>query len=131
MENVMVDIDENSESGRPELVLKLTDFGFSCVMEPDKKPTLKLGSPFCMAPEMFEPEQCYDSKVDIWALGVLVYQLLSQKLPFDGRTKFEIKQKILTEEPDFTCFDRYRKKTKIKDFLSHCLDKNPNTRNSA
>ena len=73
MENIMVDIEEDSETGRPELVLKLTDFGFSCVMEPDKKPTLKLGTHSCMAPEMFEPEQCYDSKVDIWALGVLLY----------------------------------------------------------
>ena len=38
MENVMVDVEE-SETGCPELVLKLTDFGFSCVIEPDKKPT--------------------------------------------------------------------------------------------
>lgn len=72
MENIMVDIDE-SETGRPELVLKLTDFGFSCVMEQDKKPTLKLGTLYCMAPEMFEPDQSYDNKVDTWALGVLLY----------------------------------------------------------
>ena len=71
MENIMVDIEE-SETGRPELVLKLTDFGFSCVMEQDKKPTLKLGTRFCMAPEIFS-EQSYDSKVDTWALGVLLY----------------------------------------------------------
>ena len=72
MENIMVDIDE-SETGRPELVLKLTDFGFSCVMEQDKKPTLKLGTHYCMAPEMFEPDRSYDNKVDTWALGVLLY----------------------------------------------------------
>ena len=38
LENVMVDVEE-SESGHPELVLKLTDFGFSCMIEPEKKPT--------------------------------------------------------------------------------------------
>ena len=93
MENIMVDIEE-SETGRPELVLKLTDFGFSCVVEPDKKPTQKLGTHYCMAPEIFV-EESYDSKVDTWALGVLLYMLLSQKIPFDGRTKAEITQKIL------------------------------------
>ena len=34
IENIMVDIEE-SVTGSPELVLKLTDFGFACVMEPD------------------------------------------------------------------------------------------------
>ena len=52
LENVMVDIEPNA-SGKPELVLKVTDFGFSKVLETDKKETNKLGTTLYMAPELF------------------------------------------------------------------------------
>ena len=52
LENVMVDIEPN-ENGKPELVLKVTDFGFSKVLETDAKETNKLGTTLYMAPELF------------------------------------------------------------------------------
>ena len=48
----MVDIVRNA-AGKPELVLKVTDFGFSKVLETDKKETNKLGTTLYMAPELF------------------------------------------------------------------------------
>ena len=42
-----------------------------------------------MAPEMFGDES-YDSKVDTWALGVILYMLFTSNYPFIGRTKAEI-----------------------------------------
>ena len=85
LENVMVDIG-SSEQGKPELIIKLTDFGFSKVLEKDKKESNKLGTTPYMAPELFQGVE-YDHKIDIWALGVMVYCMLSGKYPFTGKTR--------------------------------------------
>lgn len=85
MENVMVDI-EVKRDGSHEIVCKLTDFGFACILEPDQKSAQRLGTPLYMAPEIINGSN-YDNKVDTWALGVLTYVLLSGgKHPFGGRT---------------------------------------------
>ena len=52
LENVMVDIGSNDQ-GKPELILKLTDFGFSKILETNQKETNKLGTTLYMAPELF------------------------------------------------------------------------------
>lgn len=75
LENVMVDV-EISEDGNAELVCKLTDFGFACVLDNDRKASQKLGTVVYMAPEIFMDEK-YDEKVDTWALGVLTYVMLT------------------------------------------------------
>ena len=128
LENVMVDIGSN-EQGKPELILKLTDFGFSKVLETNKKETNKLGTTLYMAPELFKGVE-YDHKVDTWALGVMVYMMLSGKYPFTGKTRAAIISKISWSEPDYSVFDQYRLKAKIKTFIKKCLDKNPETRAS-
>ena len=128
LENVMVDIGSN-EQGKPELILKLTDFGFSKVLETNKKETNKLGTTLYMAPELFKGVE-YDHKVDTWALGVMVYMMLSGKYTFTGKTRAAIISKISWSEPDYSVFDQYRLKAKIKTFIKKCLDKNPETRAS-
>ena len=66
-----------------KFIPKLSDFGFSKVMEEDLTST-KLGTPVTMAPEVLNNED-YDSKADLWSLGVISYQLLFKRLPFSGR----------------------------------------------
>ena len=75
LQNVMVDI-EVSESGQTELVCKLADFGFACVLEQDHKCSETLGTLMYMAPEIVSRGSTYDNKVDTWALGVVVYIML-------------------------------------------------------
>ena len=82
-----------------------------------------------MAPELFKGVE-YDHKVDTWALGVMVYMMLSGKYPFTGKTRAAIISKISWSEPDYSVFDQYRLKAKIKTFIKKCLDKNPETRAS-
>ena len=67
---------EMSEDGSPELVCKLTDFGFACMLDTDKRASQKLGTDVYMAPEILQEDQ-YDDKVDTWALGVLSYVILT------------------------------------------------------
>lgn len=58
MENIMVDMTPQGD-GTSDIVCKLTDFGFACVMEPGSNINLVLGTPYYMAPEMVEHEN-YD-----------------------------------------------------------------------
>jgi serine/threonine protein kinase len=60
--------------------------------------TLVLGSPMYMAPELINKTP-YDERVDIWALGVLTYLLLSGKHPFGSLNLREMQQRILIHEP--------------------------------
>ena len=52
-----------------------------------------------MAPEVLRGEQ-NDYRTDLWALGVVLYEAVSGRLPFQGRTAFEISSAILREIPD-------------------------------
>lgn len=51
MENIMVEV-TRKEDGSSELVCKLTDFGFACVLDPGSNLSMTLGTPLYMAPEL-------------------------------------------------------------------------------
>ena len=78
---------EQSSDGM--ITVKLTDFGFATYFQSDQPETLSLGSPLYMAPELCE-ERSYDNKVDVWAVGVITFVLLTGSAPFSGRSKPEI-----------------------------------------
>eukprot|EP01120_Amphizonella_sp_Union-15-10_P016850 TRINITY_DN9141_c0_g1_i1.p1 TRINITY_DN9141_c0_g1~~TRINITY_DN9141_c0_g1_i1.p1 ORF type:complete len:427 (+),score=67.58 TRINITY_DN9141_c0_g1_i1:71-1351(+) len=71
-----------------KLNLKLIDFGLSNTYEPGQLLTTFCGSPSFSAPEL-------GPIVDIWSLGVVLYVMVTGKLPFDGDTYLEMYQKIL------------------------------------
>lgn len=73
------------------LNIKITDFGFAKCYDPSNFEGLDdvLGSPLYMAPEVVKKLK-YDTKVDIWSLGIVTYILLSGRPPFSGKTKDEI-----------------------------------------
>ena len=58
--------------------LKLIDFGLATFSEQEKK---IVGTPMYMSPEMIDGNGTYVS--DIWSVGVVVYQMITGKLPFD------------------------------------------------
>lgn len=75
---------------RDNLNVKITDFGFAKFFDPNEGGlTETLGSPLYMAPEIVKKVQ-YDTKVDIWSLGVMAYVMLSGRPPFNGKSKDEI-----------------------------------------
>ena len=80
-------------------VTKLLDFGIAkFVADPDVTRTrLLVGTPSYMAPEQIEGGAA-DSRSDIWALGVVLYEMLTGKLPFGHEGKSPLRS-ILTDEP--------------------------------
>jgi serine/threonine protein kinase len=86
--------------------VKILDFGISKVTgggpQSDlsmTKTAVAMGSPLYMSPEQMESARDTDARTDIWAIGVILYELLSGKPPFGGVTLPEICIKIATHSP--------------------------------
>jgi serine/threonine-protein kinase len=58
-----------------------------------------MGSPYYMSPEQMRSPKDVDARTDIWALGVVLYELLTKSVPFQGDTQAEVCVKIVTEPP--------------------------------
>jgi eukaryotic-like serine/threonine-protein kinase len=80
--------------------IKLLDFGISKSLDPDTDSQLTatsamLGTALYMAPEQLRRKKDVDERVDIWALGVILYELLAGEVPFMGDSLPEIITLIL------------------------------------
>ena len=60
-----------------------------------------------MAPELYTRGQTHDQLVDIWALGVLCFLLLTHKHPFHNNEKQVDRIKIKTRDPDYGTLEGY------------------------
>ena len=94
--------------------------------------TLVLGSPLYMAPELVN-RQPYNEKVDVWSLGVVTYQLLSGKTPFESNSIKKIDWNINNRSLKFRNtsdenWDHVSQNAKY--FILRCLDRDPSTRPS-
>ena len=78
---------------------KVADFGLSREMDSDKTMTLGVGTPHWLAPEVLKQEP-YTEKADVYAYGVMLYELESCEIPFTGFDPIMLISKIYME-PDF------------------------------
>jgi serine/threonine-protein kinase len=58
-----------------------------------------LGSPLYMAPEQMRSSRDVDSRIDVWALGVVLFELLTRRSPFEADTMPELCLKVVSEPP--------------------------------
>jgi eukaryotic-like serine/threonine-protein kinase len=87
-----------------QVVAKVLDFGISKVATPIGKLVKTrtgtvVGSPLYMSPEQAFANLELDGRSDVHALGVILYQALSGRLPFDGESANAIMIKIATQDP--------------------------------
>lgn len=83
--------------------LKLLDFGISKRVHADTKALTAtgamMGSPLYMSPEQLTDPRAVGPQTDIWAMGVVLYELVTGKVPFDGEMIFQVIQEILNKTP--------------------------------
>jgi predicted Ser/Thr protein kinase len=84
----------------PEGTIKLMDFGIARISGEQRLTQANriVGTLEYMAPELIEGQEPSPAS-DIYAMGVLLYELLSGKLPFASRTDYELMQAIVREKP--------------------------------
>ncbi|MCP4674035.1 MAG: serine/threonine protein kinase [Deltaproteobacteria bacterium] len=88
--------------GDREDFVKLLDFGISKVIDQDSISELTqtgtiVGTPHYMAPEQARGKKDIDHRVDIYAIGVILYEALTGRKPFEGDSYNEVMFKILAE----------------------------------
>ena len=76
--------------------IKIIDFGFSIRTPEDSKLKIFCGTSSYMAPEIVRKAEYNGFKVDVWALGVVLYVLLTGRFPFKAKTEKELFARIQT-----------------------------------
>ena len=108
--------------------LKLTDFGWSnyVAYQGEVRSTF-CGTPIYLAPEMIK-NQGHDERVDIWCIGVLLFELVVGKPPFNGNDREMLMSNICNVRISWP--NNKKIDGDVKDLISLILQQNPNNRPS-
>jgi hypothetical protein len=108
-----------SESG----VVKIGDVGLSKYISESRRSaqTQSVGTVYYMAPEVARGR--YGREVDVYSLGVILYEMITGRVPFEGETTAEILMKHLMNEPDLSVLP-----DRLRPVIGAALEKDPNKR---
>lgn len=102
--------------------LKLIDFGFASTES--NKQNCFCGTPTYMAPEIIKKTEYLGSQVDTWAMGVILFRLITGTYPFAAKTDRDLFNKICQGKVDLALVSDLEAQACISDML----DVNPATR---
>ncbi len=102
---------------------KIGDYGLSKYISASRRAgqTESVGTFHYMAPEIGKGE--YGKEIDIYSLGIILYEMLTGTVPFDGESTQEILLKHLTADPDLSMLP-----SNLAHVIGKSLAKNPNAR---
>jgi serine/threonine-protein kinase len=118
--NILLD-----ERGKPVLA----DFGIAITeCELRHEAQTSAGTLAYMSPEQLIPGNRIDARTDIFSLGVVLYQLLTGQLPFQGKTLWELRHQILTQQPKSVSALACDLPSELDQVCMKCLSKKPDDR---
>src|SRR5262245_33159936 len=140
------DIKPENVMARPDGLVKVLDFGLAKLAElstaPPKagaasqmpaasqlstEPGLVMGTAQYMSPEQARGQKV-DHRADIFSLGVMLYEMLAGRRPFEGATTIDVMAAILTKEPEPLDEHRSEAAPELARAVMRCLAKEPEER---
>jgi serine/threonine-protein kinase len=103
-------------------LLKILDFGIS--QSAGARGDV-IGSPWYMAPEQLRGTATIDARADVWALGVVLYELLTNGLPFEASGAAELALRVASDPPRDARERRPELDEALVSVVNRCLEKNP------
>jgi serine/threonine protein kinase/tetratricopeptide (TPR) repeat protein len=109
--------------------VKIMDFGLAKLsgMVRLTKETSTIGTAAYMSPEQSKGKEV-DQRTDIWSLGVLLYEMITGRLPFKGEYDQSVMYAIMNEEPDPITGLRTGVPVELERIVAKALKKNPDER---
>ncbi len=107
---------------------RMLDFGIARVAHRHEGAgDIAAGSPYYMAPEQAR-HQTVDRRADVFSLGVVLYELLTDQKPFRGTTLAEISQSVIEHEPPLACEVDARVPRALAEIAARAMVKDPEQR---
>jgi serine/threonine-protein kinase len=111
--------------------IKVLDFGIAKVLGsgPDAgdmtRTSALLGTPLYMSPEQMRGARSIDGRSDVWALGAILYRMLTGRTPFSGSSVTEICAAVVADQPDPPAMLRPDIPPALEAAVMQCLEKSP------
>jgi len=111
-------------------MVKLLDFGIARQQGATRltETGVPMGTVYYMSPEQARSAREAEPTSDVWSFGVMLYEVLTDELPFDGETVADILVKICTEEPRPVLELRADAPTPLADLALRCMVKDASQR---
>ena len=122
-------------TGKP--LVKVLDFGISKQTSPAggsqkelslTRTTTVMGSPNYMSPEQLKSTKSVDARTDIWALGVILFEVLTKRVPFEAETVTQLTAMVLQDTPRPVDELRTDVPAGLARVISRCLEKDATRR---
>lgn len=111
---------------------KVADFGLAMAQGQERltRTGALVGTPYYMAPEQFDQggKREVGPPADVWALGVILFELLTGSLPFDGNSILELGAQITSGNPPLPSSRQPDLPTELDAIYRHALQESPSAR---
>lgn len=111
---------------------RLSDFGLAKLLESglqDTRSSLLVGTPLYMAPEQLSSDtKEFTPATDVYALGVVLYEMLTLRTPFEGASYVEVLDRLRSEKPVPAREHNPLVPSALETICAKCLEKDPEVR---